>query len=104
MQYSVNNNQDLLRVAQMYDSKPSVTNSTQTAANTGIEYSLFMPVIKTIALYQNKLGPSKEFAINFIKTLRGKSSISYKQMKVLRDLQKKCDPEYLKVPSSWKKN
>lgn len=102
--YSVNNNQDILRVAQMYDSKSSVTKSTQNQTNMGIEYSLFMPVIKQIAKHKDRLGTSKEFAIGFIKSLRGKSSISFKQMKVLRDFQKKCDPEYLKVPNSWKKN
>lgn len=101
---SVNNNQDILKVTQMYDSKSLVTNPAQTQTNNTIEYDLFMPVIKQIAKYKNKLGTSTEFGINFIKSLRGKSSITYKQMKVLRDLQKKCDPEYLKVPSSWKKN
>jgi hypothetical protein len=98
MEYSTHNNQDLMKYANVCDSDIQVDNSTLNPTNNGIEYDLFIPVIRQIAKHQDRLGKNKDFAVNFIKTLRGKSSVSFKQMKVLRDLQKQCDPEYLKVP------
>ena len=69
-----------------------------------VSASQWRPLVEDIAEYRHNLNDKqKEFTYKFIKSLVGREHISVKQAKVLRDIQSKCNPNYLKKPKYWKK-
>lgn len=87
------NNSDLL----------NVYNTPKVPESIHITSSQFKLILDDIGENRHRLTQKqKQFAFGFIKSIMNKPSITSKQCKVLRDIQKQCSPNYLKSPKDWK--
>ena len=99
------NNADLLSFTQIHTNVKVVENNTHYVTNSNtlsIPLSKFKLILDDIGENRHRLTQKqKQFAFSFIKSVMHKPSITSKQCKVLRDIQKQCCPNYLKVPKDW---
>ena len=93
------NNADLLKFAKVCEDCSKIDKSTQKTNKFSILKCDANIIISAIGKYKHKLSPKdKEFTFNFIKSIQYLEAITPAQMKVLRGIQKKVDPNYLKQP------
>ncbi len=77
---------------------------TETLQKQGIPYSDVVCIIDEIIKYGKKLNTqSRIFTSKFLRSIEGNRILSFKQVKVLRDIQRQCDPNYLERPCNTKK-
>ena len=98
-------NVDLLQYTQIHaDVLPCNTSrlKPRESHTLNIPASVFKLILDDIGENRHRLTQKqKQFAFSFIKSVIHKPSITSKQCKVLRDIQKQCCPNYLKVPKDW---
>jgi hypothetical protein len=77
---------------------------TETLAKPGIPYLDIVCIIDQIIKHGKHLNKeSRTFTSKFLRSIEGNSMLTYKQVKVLRDIQRQCDPDYLQGPGNIKK-
>ena len=77
---------------------------TETLAKPGMPYLDIVCIIDQIIKHAKHLNKeSRVFTSRFLRSIEGNTMLSYKQVKVLRDIQRQCDPEYLQGPCTIKK-
>jgi len=98
-------NADLIQYTQIPANIPSYNESRvkpRESCNISIPAYDFKLILDDIGKFRHRLNDKqKQFAFTFISSIINKPSISHKQCKVLRDIQKQCCPNYLKSPKAW---
>jgi hypothetical protein len=96
------NNADLMSYTEIHDTQKTYNKIPVKPNKFTILMSEANVVIEAIGEYRHKLSQKeKEFTFHFIKSIKHMKSITPAQMKILRDVQKKIDPNYLKQPKDW---